>query len=446
MQIQPPVKKVFNCIVDETALLAGAKKSTRDGIRKWITNEQIRLFVPLHTLNQATRLKDKAGGRVSTDAEEALLWLDDATTTAPHLVTLQGGYEKFDTWAEVEKFALPKPLFSEEDLEEYEYEEEDAANDNQGMTKLDKLDKHLSMSSGESDVTRSATPDSLHSMRSSMSPLSPPESPAKTAAKPHLQPIQKPAAKDTSVKSQPKIDGSKSASDSGVPPHFRSLFNYILWRVQQEIDPAAALESFIFLCDDPQKAKLAQRFGIRVKSLADIRFVVAREEREFRNRQLVQRKENEKAAAAAAAAAAPAPSGSGRPSTRASPIVAAASTTPALEKKDSSDDDGEIVFKRPPKAPAAMIAAQQSPRPNHKVMDPNHFSRSPGGRGNARGGGARGGRGTARAVANTGAGRGEIVSNITNSSNGPIDPNSFSRPPPNGGRFRGGARKLFIPT
>lgn len=407
-------------------------------------------------LNQATRLKDKAGGRVSTDAEEALLWLDDATSTAPHLVTLQGGYEKFDTWAEVEKFALPKPLFSEEDLEEYEDEEEDAANDNQGklpvnghnlnkLDKLDKLDKHLSMSSGESDVTRSATPDSLHSMRSSMSPLSPPESPAKTAAKPHLQPIQKPAAKDMPVKSQPKRDATKSASDSGVPPHFRSLFNYILWRVQQEIDPAAALESFIFLCDDPQKSKLAQRFGIRVKSLADIRFVVAREEREFRNRQLVQRKENEKAAAAAAAA----PNGGSRPSTRGSPIVPAAPTTPAGEKKDTSDDDGEIVFKRPPKAPAAMIAAQQSPRPNHKVIDPNQFSRSPGGRGNARGGGARGGRGAARAVAppaNTGAGRGDIVSNVTNGSNGPIDPNSFSRPPPNGGRFRGGARKLFIPT
>lgn len=352
----------------------------------------------------------------------------------------------------MEEFALPKPLFSEEDLEEYEDEEEDAANENQGKLpvsghNLNKLDKHLSMSSGESDVTRSATPDSLHSMRSSMSPLSPPESPAKTAAKPHLQPVQKPAAKDTPVKSQPKKDASKSASDSGVPPHFRSLFNYILWRVQQEIDPAAALESFIFLCDDPQKSKLAQRFGIRVKSLADIRFVVAREEREFRNRQLVQRKENEKAAAAAATA----PNGGSRPSTRGSPIVPTAPTTPAPEKKDTSDDDGEIVFKRPPKAPAAMIAAQQSPRPNHKVMDPNQFSRSPGGRGNARGGGARGGRGAARAVAppantGTGAGRGDIVSNITNSSNGPIDPNSFSRPPPNGGRFRGGARKLFIPT
>ena len=44
-----PKRKVFNCIVDDTALIAGAKKSTRDGIRKWIQQDAIRLFVPLHS-------------------------------------------------------------------------------------------------------------------------------------------------------------------------------------------------------------------------------------------------------------------------------------------------------------------------------------------------------------------------------------------------------------
>ena len=47
--IEPPTKKIFNCIADDSALLAGAKKSTRDGIRKWIANGQIRLFVPLYS-------------------------------------------------------------------------------------------------------------------------------------------------------------------------------------------------------------------------------------------------------------------------------------------------------------------------------------------------------------------------------------------------------------
>jgi hypothetical protein len=46
---EPPKRKVFNCIVDDTALIAGVKKSTRDGIRKWISQGAIRLFVPLHS-------------------------------------------------------------------------------------------------------------------------------------------------------------------------------------------------------------------------------------------------------------------------------------------------------------------------------------------------------------------------------------------------------------
>lgn len=43
-----PTRKVFNCIVDDTALIAGVKKGTRDGIRKWTESGAIRLFVPLH--------------------------------------------------------------------------------------------------------------------------------------------------------------------------------------------------------------------------------------------------------------------------------------------------------------------------------------------------------------------------------------------------------------
>ncbi len=43
-----PTRKVFNCIVDDSALVAGVKRSTRNGIRQWVKNGHIRLFVPLH--------------------------------------------------------------------------------------------------------------------------------------------------------------------------------------------------------------------------------------------------------------------------------------------------------------------------------------------------------------------------------------------------------------
>lgn len=43
-----PARRVFNCIVDDSALVAGVKRSTRNGIRQWVKHGQIRLFVPLH--------------------------------------------------------------------------------------------------------------------------------------------------------------------------------------------------------------------------------------------------------------------------------------------------------------------------------------------------------------------------------------------------------------
>ena len=50
-QAQQPIhagRKVFNCIVDDSALVAGVKKSTRNGIRQWVKNGQIRVWVSLH--------------------------------------------------------------------------------------------------------------------------------------------------------------------------------------------------------------------------------------------------------------------------------------------------------------------------------------------------------------------------------------------------------------
>jgi hypothetical protein len=389
-------------------------------------------------LAQTTRLKD-GNGRISSDAEDALVWLDDATSTYPHLVTLQGGFEKFETWAEVEKFALPRTLFSEGDADDEEVEafSEDLVQDTE--TKLAIRDPNLSMSSVDTDGSRSATPSSVHTARSSVSAEPLAECPPKSRGRSHA------------TKSPAKKTAPGSASTSGVPSHLRPLFNYILWRIHQELDPVAALESFIFLTDDPTKTKLAQRFGIRTKSLADIRYVVAREEREFKNRQLVQRKEIESNAVLA------------RPDTRAT-----TSTLPADEEDKvrpellpvderpapvSEDEEDEVVLKRPPKAPAAMLAQHKSPKPGNKLMDSNQFSR--GGqtpvRGNARGSALRGNasRGRGTPLTPTNAGRGTAPAKLdltpTTNGNGPIDPNSFTRPAANTNKFRGG-RRLWVPT
>ena len=44
-----PESKVFNCVVDDIALIIGTKKSTRDGFRKWVANGAVRLYIPLYS-------------------------------------------------------------------------------------------------------------------------------------------------------------------------------------------------------------------------------------------------------------------------------------------------------------------------------------------------------------------------------------------------------------
>jgi len=48
-QSTAPSRKVFKVAVDDSTLINGLKKTTRDGIRKWINQGAIQLFIPLHS-------------------------------------------------------------------------------------------------------------------------------------------------------------------------------------------------------------------------------------------------------------------------------------------------------------------------------------------------------------------------------------------------------------
>ncbi|KAK5130300.1 hypothetical protein LTR08_002223 [Meristemomyces frigidus] len=331
-----PTRKIFNCIVDDTALVAGVKKSTRNGIRQWVKNGQIRLFVPLHALEQLSKQKNGTS-RHAEDVQETLQWLDDATNKHPEAVTLQGGDQYFAHWNEVERFAVPRTLFSENDhVDELYAETETNGLSEDTATKLTLSDdqRKSPVSSAASVMTTSASPSSRQSMRSSMSQVSPPTSPTKAASSP---------AK--SVPDLSRTNEFSTSSSSSVPAKLQPLMNYILWRIHQEFDPAAALESFIFLCNDPNKVHWAKGFDIRSKRLEQLRETVGREHRDFHNRQNMQNRENQQSA----------------------PAV---TITPKVQP---DEEDDEVVYKPLfPRGPAAM---NQQPAPN--VIDPNAFSRMP---------------------------------------------------------------------
>ncbi|KXT02493.1 hypothetical protein AC578_4187 [Pseudocercospora eumusae] len=442
-----PARRVFNCIVDDSALVAGVKRSTRNGIRQWVKHGQIRLFVPLHALEELSRQKN-GKNKHSEDVRETLQWLDEATTNSPDVVTLQGADETYERWAQVERFAVPRTLFSENNHEhELDLVESNASYEDHAGT-ADKSEQPVkeAASSVASDLTRSLSPSSLRSMHSSASPVSPPTSPQKAS----ISPVPQMASLS--------LAGTRPTSSSAsVPQPLQPLFNYILWRVHQEVDPVAALESFIFLCNDPRKVSFAKGFDIKTKRLEQLREAISREDRDYKNRLALQNKESQN-------------------------LGAQSQAPPQGKATDVELNEEEPLFK-PPKAPAAMLQKHQS-----NIIDPNDFSRggqaqqtiktvqadlpppsfrashvnhrgSPRGhqalpfaprgsfrgRGNfrgaprAHGGGLFHGRG--------GFNNGPVASTETATAASQIDPNSFTRPvsrgAPNSTR---GSRKLWVPT
>ena len=194
-------------------------------------------------------------------------------------MTLQGGDQYYQDWAEVERFAVPRTLFSENDhLDEPEAEPEidDLPEETEKHLMISDDKHHTPVSSAASDGSGSASPSSMQSMRSSVSMVSPPTSPAKNASSP-----AKPS--DSLARG-----GQSTSSSAIVPLKLQSLLNYILWRIHQELDPVAALESFIFLCNDASKVHYTRGFDIHSKRLEQLREAIGREDRDFKNRQVLQ--------------------------------------------------------------------------------------------------------------------------------------------------------------
>lgn len=140
--------------------------------------------MPLHALDQLSRQKS-ANSRHGEDVRGTLEWLDDATTRFPNVVTLQGADEIYEKWSEVEKFAVPRTLFSENDRLDEPEPDLEPANEVpfEQLSKIDLASK-TAASSEASDASLPPSPLSIRSQLSSTDALSPPTSPVKTNSSP----------------------------------------------------------------------------------------------------------------------------------------------------------------------------------------------------------------------------------------------------------------------
>lgn len=391
-------------------------------------------------LTQLHRLKN-GNERINADAREAVKWLDEVTSmpaaAAANRVQLEGVDEAFTTWEQVEKFLLPETLLSMEDSES---DDDDYHEDlESSFTALDISDE-TSMSSAHSLEDAPKTPESPKSFLSKDLKFTDEARHEQRAAAFVM------GSPDRTARNSVEIPRADKTPKGQVPTYLRPLFNHIIWLINKESNPDAALESFILLTNDPTKQMIAQKFGIRAKRLEQLRDAVAREDREYKNHLTMHKLEVETNGAKDNSTLTPTPKSPERP---------VSSHTNNSKVEENSDDEDVVLFQRAPRGPASTTS-------NQRVFDPNDFGRSSQQHSAPRGGRGghvppRGGRGNAPFR-----GRGAFVPRGAYTAPGaafrvppaprhdpnqPIDPNSFARPTLKAGPTRGGARrKLWEPN
>ncbi|EAW10985.1 uncharacterized protein ACLA_066210 [Aspergillus clavatus NRRL 1] len=284
-------RKVFHCAVDETALTTNISE-----IKRWTTSGAITLIVPLYTLERLHALK-RAGSQIAINAREAVRFLDRVTSGKDNIsaerVLLQGPMEQYESWEEAEKFVLP------------EFEEEPGALN--GMTAEEQLSLEKSAERTGGDKRNGAASDDLSQMLLNKLNFKPEaDAVSLPSAGTHSNPGSRPSSRSSrtspedpnphavtngelhnDVKSPKTTGHQRTASGSivpMVPAVLRPLLSAILWRLHSGPDASNAAKSCILVTNDRVTGLWAQKFGIAVKNIHQLRTSIQYEEREYKNR------------------------------------------------------------------------------------------------------------------------------------------------------------------
>ncbi|KAJ5807680.1 hypothetical protein N7447_011136 [Penicillium robsamsonii] len=278
-------RKVFHCAVDETALSTNISE-----IKKWTANGAIDLVVPLYTLERLHALK-RAGSQVAINAREAVRFLDRVTSGKDHIaadrVLLQGPMEQYERWEEAEKFFLPEfeeePEVIDEAITNGEPAIEPSTDDTLTKNESDDLSQMLlSKLNFKKDpeavsITSVGTPSGPGSRTSSRSSRTSPE----CAQHESSSGTKNDKTKSKSSRHQRTISGTVIPT---APPALRPLLSALLWRLHTGPDAENSAKTCILISNDRATQVWAQKFGIGVKNILQLRTAIQYEEREYKNR------------------------------------------------------------------------------------------------------------------------------------------------------------------
>ncbi|PGG96924.1 hypothetical protein AJ79_09403 [Helicocarpus griseus UAMH5409] len=282
-------RKVFHCVVDDTALTTNVSE-----IKKWTSSGAITLIVPLYTLERLRMLK-KSGSQAGMNAREAVRFLDRVTSGKHDIpsskIALQGPMEQFETWEEAEKYFLPE---FEEDVEEEDNVEDDpegkepakaaepgqveaARKEAQSLNEMSQMLLSKLNFKKEPD-TVSITSGGTRSAAASLASGSSQTSPEYKAAR--LAPAPASAKGDSASSHRRSASGSTIPS---VPVTIQPLLSAVLWRLHCQPGATPGVNSCILVTNDRTTQTWAQKFGITAKNIHQLRTAIIYEEKEFKN-------------------------------------------------------------------------------------------------------------------------------------------------------------------
>ncbi|KAJ5175736.1 uncharacterized protein N7482_001613 [Penicillium canariense] len=273
-------RKVIHCAVDETALTTNISE-----IKKWTTNGAIDLIVPLYTLERLHALK-RAGSQTAINAREAVRFLDRVTSGKDHItadrITLQGPMEQYERWEDAEKFFLPEFEEEPEAIDEAEHtesapEEPQKNTVNSGPEDLSQMllsKLNFKKETEAASITSAGSPSGPGSRTSSRSSRTSPECAQHENG-------------SASTVDKPKFGHQRTESGSTIPvapAELRPLLSALLWRLHSGPDADQSAKNCILVTNDRATQVWAQKFGIGVKNILQLRTAVQYEEREYKNR------------------------------------------------------------------------------------------------------------------------------------------------------------------
>ncbi|EFE35290.1 uncharacterized protein ARB_06247 [Trichophyton benhamiae CBS 112371] len=283
-------RKVFHCVVDETCLTTNLGE-----IKKWTSQDAIALIVPLYTLERLHILK-KGGSQSGINAREAVRFLDRVTSGKHNIsaekVTLQGPMEQFSSWGDAEKYILPEfkeeaPATPAHDTVEYTLKEEKSpAGDIQPNAPSareinDMSQMLLSKLNFKKDKEPCST--SAASAGTSSGPASPTSGGSRASPECSSRQLENDAVNGEAAINNEDPSASVKYVAPAVPNVLKPLLNAVLWRLHALPTISAPQSSCILVTNDRETQVWAQKFGIIVKNIAQLRTSIIYEEKEFKN-------------------------------------------------------------------------------------------------------------------------------------------------------------------